>query len=84
MEFLKGKKKLMAAMICFFLYDRSICEMKKKTCGQNVVEAPFSHCKATEFCQRGLKCPKSKKKMVCGSDGQFYGNDCEMHSKNCG
>jgi len=63
---------------------KSICEMKKKTCGQNVVEAPFSHCKATQFCQRGLKCPKSKKKMVCGSDGQFYANDCEMHSKNCG
>lgn len=65
-------------------FSRSLCEMKKKTCGQHVVEAPFWHCKATQHCQRGIKCPKSKKKMICGSDGAFYASECEMHRENCG
>ena len=55
-----------------------------KTCGQHVVEAPYFHCKATKHCQRGLKCPKTKKKMICGSDGQFQASECEMKRENCG
>ena len=27
---------------------------------------------------------KSSKKMVCGSDGQFYSSKCEMNKKHCG
>lgn len=63
---------------------RSLCELKRRTCGQKVVEAPYSHCKATQYCQRGLKCPQTQKKMICGSDGQFYPSECEMHRENCG
>ena len=64
--------------------SRSLCELKRRTCGQKVVEAPYSHCKATQYCQRGLKCPQTQKKMICGSDGQFYPSECEMHRENCG
>jgi hypothetical protein len=63
---------------------RSTCEMKMKTCGQNVVEAADSYCQATKYCQRGVKCPTTKKKMICGSDGQFYPNECQMRRENCG
>ena len=78
----KKKKKLENFPHCHSA--RSLCEMKQKTCGQHVVEAPYSHCALTRHCQRGLKCPKAKKKMICGSDGQFYASECEMHRENCG
>ena len=68
----------------FFFNERSKCHMQMKTCGQHVVEAPYFHCKATKYCQRGLKCPKTKKKMICGSDGQFQASECEMKRENCG
>jgi len=63
---------------------KSKCHMQMKTCGQHVVEAPYFHCQATKHCQRGLKCPKTKKKMICGSDGQFQASECEMKRENCG
>lgn len=72
------------SIIMFFFNKRSKCHMQMKTCGQHVVEAPYFHCKATKHCQRGLKCPKTKKKMICGSDGQFQASECEMKQENCG
>ena len=59
--------------------------MKRQTCGQRVVVAPLDHCPATKYCAESLECPKDgKSKMVCGSDSQFYGNECEMKKTNCG
>ena len=67
---------------------RSECDMKRRTCGQLVVEAPMANCEGTRHCSTNLaapRCPRSKKhKMICGSDNQFYSNECQMKRENCG
>lgn len=57
------------------------CEMKKTTCGQNVVVADNRHCKTTKPCEE--RCFKISK-VSCGSDGKMYNNGCQMKRKNCG
>ena len=62
--------------------------MKRRTCGQLVVVAPLANCEGTRHCSTNLaapRCPRSKKhKMICGSDNQFYSNECQMKRENCG
>ncbi|XP_046386855.1 agrin [Ischnura elegans] len=60
---------------------RSLCDMKKQTCGQRVIEVPRHHCPTTAHCE--ASCPKSRN-FVCGSDNKFYRNACEMRRVNCG
>merc|ERR1711879_1078559 len=45
---------------------RSECDMKRRTCGQLVVEAPMGNCEGTRHCSTNLaapRCPRSKKHM---------------------
>lgn len=67
---------------------RSECDMRRRTCGQLVVVAPLANCEATRHCSSNLvapRCPRNKKhKMICGSDNQFYSNECQMKRENCG
>ena len=60
---------------------RSLCEMKRRTCGQHVKSVALHHCAATEGCE--AKCDR-KVQSVCGSDGKIYRNLCEMRGANCG
>ena len=69
-------------MHIFYFCPRSECELLRQTCGERVVVAPNSHCQSTKYCD--VTCPKDSKKMVCGSDSQFYANECEMRKSNCG
>ena len=66
----------------------SECDMKRRTCGQLVVVAPLANCEGTRHCSSNLaapRCPRTKKnKMICGSDNQFYSNECQMKRENCG
>jgi len=63
---------------------RSLCEMKRRTCGQHVIAVPLHHCTATKMCKlAGAGCDR-KIISVCGSDGKIYRNLCEMRTKNCG
>ena len=70
------------------IHFRSECDMKRRTCGQLVVVAPLANCEGTKYCSTNLaapRCPRSKKnKMICGSDNQFYSNECQMKRENCG
>jgi len=60
---------------------KNTCQMKLKTCGQNVVEADLRHCQTTKHCND--KCFRISK-LSCGSDGKLYNNGCQMMRKNCG
>jgi len=60
---------------------RSVCEMRKETCGQRVVQVPLERCQTTKYCNTGCE---SRREFVCGSDNKFYRNECEMHMTNCG
>ncbi|KAF5283957.1 hypothetical protein FQR65_LT13649 [Abscondita terminalis] len=60
---------------------KSMCELKKETCGQLVIEVPLHHCKTTASCN--VQCDEQKQ-FVCGSDNKFYKNECEMKRENCG
>ncbi|XP_035711856.1 agrin isoform X2 [Folsomia candida] len=60
---------------------RSLCEMKKETCGQRVVAVSLERCQTTKYCNTGCE---SRREFVCGSDNKFYRNECEMHMTNCG
>ncbi|XP_040564381.1 agrin [Lepeophtheirus salmonis] len=59
----------------------SICEMKRQTCGEGVVEISRSHCESTRHCDSG--CWRISR-LTCGSDGKLYNNGCQMKRKNCG
>lgn len=59
----------------------SVCEMKKRTCGQKVVPVALHHCEATKHCYS--RCEKDRI-AVCASDNKMYRNSCEMKAKNCG
>jgi len=61
---------------------RSMCEMKRRTCGQHVMAVGLHHCAATKSCN--ITCRKHKIRSVCGSDGKIYRNTCELQAKNCG
>ena len=79
---------IQAAKCCNILHFRSECDMKRRTCGQLVVVAPLANCEGTKYCSTNLaapRCPRNKKnKMICGSDNQFYSNECQMKRENCG
>ncbi|XP_021926798.1 serine protease inhibitor dipetalogastin isoform X1 [Zootermopsis nevadensis] len=60
---------------------RSLCEMKKETCGQKVVAVPSQHCRTTAQCNEVCG---AERQFVCGSDNKFYRNECEMRRDNCG
>ena len=78
----------MPRMSQIMIIYRSECDMKRRTCGQLVVKAPMANCEGTRHCSTNLaapRCPRSKKhKMICGSDNQFYSNECQMKRENCG
>ncbi|KAF2368556.1 Kazal domain [Trinorchestia longiramus] len=59
----------------------STCDMKMRTCGQNVVPTSHTHCQTTKRCDD--VCPFSYKP-VCGSDTRIYNSKCQMKVKNCG
>ncbi|KAJ8973067.1 hypothetical protein NQ317_004404 [Molorchus minor] len=59
----------------------SLCDMKKDTCGQLVIEVPLHHCKTTALCNE--KCTEERN-FVCGSDNKIYRSECEMKRNNCG
>ena len=61
---------------------RSLCEMRRRTCGQHVIAVGLHHCAATKSCN--ITCHKHKIRSVCASDGNIYRNACEMQAKNCG
>ncbi|XP_044745398.1 serine protease inhibitor dipetalogastin [Coccinella septempunctata] len=60
---------------------RSMCQMKKETCGQLVIAVAPHHCRTTASCNE--KC-KDEKNYVCGSDNKIYKSECEMKRDNCG
>lgn len=60
---------------------RSMCQMKKETCGELVIPVAPHHCKTTALCNE--KC-KAEKNYVCGSDNKIYKSECEMKRDNCG
>ena len=82
------KNEKMLTMSQITIICRSECDMKRRTCGQLVVKAPMANCEGTRHCSTNLaapRCPRSKKhKMICGSDNQFYSNECQMKRENCG
>ncbi|CAL4058727.1 unnamed protein product, partial [Meganyctiphanes norvegica] len=59
----------------------SVCQMKKRTCGQKVVPVALHHCEGTKHCFS--ECEESST-AVCGSDTRMYRNQCEMKARNCG
>jgi len=61
---------------------KSVCHMKKETCGEKVVVADLNHCQTTKFCN--ARCEKQESNFVCGSDGNLYRNQCEMKKAKCG
>ncbi|EFA06028.2 Agrin-like Protein [Tribolium castaneum] len=60
---------------------KSMCHLRKETCGQLVTEVPLHHCRTTALCNE--KCPEDKN-FVCGSDNKIYRSECEMKRDNCG
>ncbi|XP_073987653.1 serine protease inhibitor dipetalogastin isoform X1 [Rhodnius prolixus] len=60
---------------------RSVCDLKKATCGQKVVPVSLSNCPTTAGCN--LTCT-DEANYVCGSDNKFYRNQCQMTRDNCG
>ncbi|BET02217.1 Kazal-type serine protease inhibitor domain [Nesidiocoris tenuis] len=60
---------------------RSICDLKRLTCGQKVVPVALHNCPTTAACN--LTCPEDPN-YVCGSDNKFYRNPCHMKKENCG
>lgn len=60
---------------------KSVCDMKKRTCGQKVVAVALHHCEATKHCNQHCG---DENDPVCGSDNRIYRNKCEMKSRNCG
>lgn len=64
-----------------FFNSRSMCQMKKETCGQLVIAVAPHHCRTTAACNE--KC-KDEKNYVCGSDNKIYKSECEMMRDNCG
>lgn len=60
---------------------RSLCEMRKETCGQKVVAVPSHHCRTTAQCNEVCG---TERQFICGSDNKFYRNECEMKRDNCG
>lgn len=70
-----------AMPLIFIISQRSLCDMKRETCGQLVIEVPLHHCKTTASCN--VQCDEQKQ-FVCGSDNKFYRNECEMKRENCG
>ncbi|KAI4467599.1 follistatin-related [Holotrichia oblita] len=61
---------------------RSLCDMKRETCGQLVVPVPLHHCRTTAQCNQ--KCTEENSQYVCGSDNKIYKSECEMKRTNCG
>ncbi|XP_065573315.1 agrin-like [Artemia franciscana] len=59
----------------------SVCEMKRQTCGQGVVQVALKHCLTTKHCKDVCWKPS---RAVCASDGRIYQNSCQMKVKNCG
>ncbi|XP_047740877.1 agrin [Hyalella azteca] len=59
----------------------SLCDMRMRTCNQNVVPTSHAHCQTTKRCDD--VCPYSYKP-VCGSDSRIYNSKCQMKVKNCG
>ncbi|CAH1111256.1 unnamed protein product [Psylliodes chrysocephalus] len=60
---------------------KSLCHLKKETCGQLVIQVPLHHCRTTASCNE--QCTEDKN-FVCGSDNKLYKNECEMRRNNCG
>ncbi|KAK6618681.1 hypothetical protein RUM43_013072 [Polyplax serrata] len=60
---------------------RSVCELRRQTCGQYVVAVGAHHCRTTASCNED--CGRERN-FVCGSDNKFYANECEMRKQNCG
>lgn len=60
---------------------RSVCELRRQTCGQYVVGVAAHHCRTTASCNENCG---NEKNFVCGSDNKFYANECEMKKQNCG
>ncbi|XP_014294342.1 serine protease inhibitor dipetalogastin [Halyomorpha halys] len=60
---------------------RSLCDLKKATCGQRVVPVALHHCPTTAACK--LNC-SDERDFVCASDNRFYRNECIMRRENCG
>ncbi|KAI1285566.1 Four-domain proteases inhibitor [Halotydeus destructor] len=61
---------------------RSVCEMKKTNCEQNVTEASWQGCRG-----KHPLCPSeclAIQDPVCGQDGVLYPNKCIMQKRNCG
>lgn len=62
--------------------NRSLCELRKATCGRRVVPVDNQFCSSTEKCN--ADCTKYTGQFVCGSDLKLYRSDCEMRKNNCG
>ncbi|XP_057656527.1 serine protease inhibitor dipetalogastin [Diorhabda carinulata] len=60
---------------------KSLCHLKKETCGQLVIQVPSQHCRTTAACNE--QCGDDKN-FVCGSDNRVYKHECEMRRNNCG
>ncbi|KAF4521567.1 hypothetical protein B566_EDAN001287 [Ephemera danica] len=67
----------------------NICRMKSKNCGRHVFEVPMRYClsqerNAASVASCPLSCDGEKKELVCGSDNNVYGSECEMRMLTCG
>ncbi|GAB1867846.1 Serine protease inhibitor dipetalogastin [Camponotus japonicus] len=60
---------------------RSLCHLRRETCGQRVVQVPAQHCRTTALCNQICS---GERQFVCGSDNKLYRNECEMKRDNCG
>jgi len=63
------------------LHFRSLCHLRRETCGQRVVQVSAQHCRTTALCNQICS---GERQFVCGSDNKLYRNECEMKRDNCG
>uniref|UniRef100_A0A2P2HX35 Agrin-like n=1 Tax=Hirondellea gigas TaxID=1518452 RepID=A0A2P2HX35_9CRUS len=63
------------------------CHLHKATCKKGVELAHYGHCpdmSVIENCEAECSDEQEEQYPVCGSDGNVYQSNCDMHSRTCG